>query len=136
MLERTMSDEEKIQRAIEISQRRNRSYPEQRMAKVNINNKKNYSLFKRMILQMLICLLIYFIFYLITTTNYIFSENIIERTSSILNYDINFSELYQKGINDLKSFMGKWQDQNKSTNEAENQSTSDNKDNLNNVTVE
>lgn len=111
-MERIISDEEKIRRAIEISQRRNRGYIEPRAAKVSVNHKKNYSLFKRMILQMLICLLIYFIFYLITTTNYIFSEDIIKQTSSVLNYDINFQELYHKGVNEIKGFTSKWQEQN------------------------
>ncbi len=100
-----ISDEEKIRRAIEISQRRNQNYSSQRTAKVNIKQKKDYQLFKRMILQILICLLIYCIFYLITTTNYIFSDGVIQKTSAILNYDINFYELYEKGKNEVKSLI-------------------------------
>ena len=37
-MERTLSDEEKIRKAIEISQRRNRNYEYQRTAKVNVTN--------------------------------------------------------------------------------------------------
>lgn len=93
-MDRTISDEEKIRRAMEISQRRNKNYYTKSTARVNVNNKKDYGLFKRMILQIIICLLIYLIFYLITTTNYIFSNKVIETTNSILNYDINFKEMY------------------------------------------
>ena len=105
-MERTLSDEEKIKRAIEISQRRNRVNIE-RIAKVPVDNKKNYKLFKRMILQIIICLLIYFIFYLISTTNYVFSENVINQTNQILNYDINLYEWYQKALNEIKLFINK-----------------------------
>lgn len=94
-MERAISDEEKIRRAIEISQRRNQNYYSRETARVNVNNKKNYKLFKKMILQIIICLLIYFIFYLITTTNYAFSEQVIESTNSILNYDINIRKIYK-----------------------------------------
>ena len=104
-MERALSDEEKIRKAIEISQRRNRNYEYQRTAKVNVTNKKDYKLFKRMILQIIICLLIYAIFYMITTTNYIFSESVINQTSSILNYDINFNDLYKRGKEYIKGII-------------------------------
>lgn len=118
-LERMLSDEEKIRRAIEISQRRSQHYSLQRTAKVNVNQKKDYKLFKRMLLQILICLLIYCIFYLITTTNYIFSEDVIEKTSSILNYDINFHTLYEKGKKEIKSLL-KLDGENQETTSLEN----------------
>ena len=92
-MERAISDEEKIRRAIEISQRRNQNYYTRSTARVNVNNKKDYKLFKRMILQIIICLLIYLIFYLISTTNYVFSDKVIETTNTILNYAINFQEM-------------------------------------------
>lgn len=94
-MERTISDEEKIRRAIEISQRRNKTSNSRNMARVNVSNKKDYKLFKKMILQIIICLLIYFVFHLITTTNYAFSEEIIKNTNTILNYDMNFEKLYK-----------------------------------------
>ncbi len=122
-MERTISEEERLRRAIEISQRRNNNtYINQRVAKVNVKQKKDYALFKRMFLQIVICLLIYFIYYMITTTNYIFSDDVIKQTSSILNYDINFYELYQKGLNEIKGFIGKWKYEN------------ENKDNTSNTT--
>lgn len=119
-MERTISDEEKIRRAIEISQRRNKTSSARDMARVNVNNKKDYKLFKKMILQIIICLLIYLAFHLITTTNYAFSEEIIKNTNGILSYDINFEKLYQ----DCQSFLTTTLNQN------------DNKNNLNNSKTE
>jgi len=93
-MERILSDEEKIRRAIEISQRRNNNNYRTTTTRVNVNEKKNYKLFKKMIIQIIICLLIYIIFYLISTTNYAFSTDVIKNTNEILNHDINFQELY------------------------------------------
>lgn len=97
-MERTISDEEKLRRAIEISQRRNNSTYQTTTARVNVNEKKDYKLFKKIILQIIICLLIYIIFHLITTTNYAFSTDIIKSANEILNYDINFTEMYNNFI--------------------------------------
>ena len=94
-MERTFSDEEKIRRAIEISQRRNQKYYQRETTRVNVNNKKDYRLFKKMILQIIICLLIYIIFYLICTTNYAFSEDVVKNTTNILSYDINLEKIYK-----------------------------------------
>lgn len=95
-MERTISDEEKIRRAMEISQRRNKEYYTRETARVNVSdNKKDYKLFKRMILQIIICLLIYLIFYLISTTNYVFSEQVLRSTTDILSYDINLEKIYK-----------------------------------------
>ena len=95
-MERVISDEEKIRRAIEISQRRNQTYYTRDTARVNVNNKKDYKLLKKMSLQIIICLLIYLIFYLISTTNYVFSEQVIKSTTDILNYDINLEKIYKE----------------------------------------
>lgn len=94
-MDRVFSDEEKLRRAIEISQRRNNSYNNTYSTRVNVTDKKNYKLFRKMILQIIICLLIYIIFHLITTTNYAFSDDVIKNTNNILNYDINLEKMYK-----------------------------------------
>lgn len=131
-MDRALSDEEKIKRAIEISQRRNRVYDYQRTAKVNVNNKKDYKLFKRMILQILICLVIYLIFYMVTTTNYIFSDDLINQTSSILNYDIDFRKLYNESYNKIQSIISNWG--NKENSDAATQTTDNLSDEINQLT--
>ena len=113
-MERILSDEEKLRRAIEISQRRNSSnYRATSTTQAYVKEKKDYKLFKKMILQIIICLLIYVIFHLISTTNYVFSADVIKNTNAILNYDINFSEMY----NNLMLFINQNTDTNQSIEE-------------------
>ena len=96
-MEKTYSEEEKLRRAIEISQRRNGYYNSNTSStRVYVNDKKDYRLFKKMILQIIICLLIYIIFHLINTTNYAFSDDVIKNTNNILSYDINLENLYKE----------------------------------------
>ena len=96
-LERVISAEERIRKAEEIYQRRkNQNSGGVRVSTRNVNTgtKREYMLFKKLILQIAICLLIYLIFYLIKNSNYIFSENVINKTREILSYDIDFQKLY------------------------------------------
>lgn len=97
-MERVMSIEEKIKKAEEIYYRRN-----------NLNNenikqpkkvRKNMKLFNKMIRQIIICLLIYTVFYLINN-NYIFSEDFINKTREILSQDINFLQIYSSILNTI-----------------------------------
>ena len=96
-MERVLSVEDKIRRAEEIYERRknNNHSKENIEATVQVNEKKNFKLLKKILVQLLICALIYCIFYLIQDTNYIFSEEVINRTNEVLSYDINFSEAYK-----------------------------------------
>lgn len=98
-MERTMSIEEKVKKAEEIYYRRN-----------NINNenikqpkkvRKNVKLFNKMIRQIIICLLIYTVFYLLNNNNYIFSEDFINKTREMLSQDINFSQIYSSILNTI-----------------------------------
>ena len=94
ILERTISQEERIRRAEEIYNRRKRANGI-RVSSNNVNRteKKKLSLFKKMLMQLAICAVIYIIFYLIKNTNYIFSEDIINKTKEFLSYDINFEHI-------------------------------------------
>ncbi len=103
-MERTLSPEEKIKRAEEIYSRRRSGYKNRNIATVNVSNEKNYGLLKKMILQISICLVIYFIFYLIQNSNYIFSTDIINKTKEILSYDINIEEIFTNIMNGINSF--------------------------------
>ncbi len=93
-MERVLTADEKIRRAEEIYARRNSQRARTTVAKVNVNEKRDFKLFKRIFLQVTICALIYIIFYLIHTTNYVFSDDVINKTKEILSYDINFNEIY------------------------------------------
>ncbi len=104
-MERTISPEEKIRRAEEIYARRKSGYSNNRnIATVNVSQEKNLGLFKKMILQILICLVICLIYYLIQNSNYIFSQDVIDKTKEILSYDIDIKGIYVQ----ITNIMSNW----------------------------
>ena len=46
-----------------------------------------------MLMQLVICAVVYIIFYLIKNTNHIFSDDVINKTKELLSYDINFGNI-------------------------------------------
>lgn len=131
-MERTLSPEEKIRRAEEIYLRRRSGNASRNIATVNVSNEKNYGLLKKMILQIAICLVIYFIFYLIQNSNYVFSGDIINKTKEILSYDINISELFTNIINGINSFSNELVQDDGTNNTIDGEANQDN----NNVELE
>ena len=104
-MERTMSVEEKIRRAEEIYEKRKQGI-EKPIATVNLNNnKKDIKLFKKMIIQIIVCSIIYFIIYTINSSNYVFSEDFINKANEILSYDTNFFIIYQNIKESIESIM-------------------------------
>ena len=96
-MEKTMSGEERIRRAEEIYYNRKNQMTRTTMARVNVGSGvKESKLLKRMIIQILVCLLIYFIFYIMKNGNYLFSEEINEKIKAVLSYDMNLQEQYKK----------------------------------------
>lgn len=104
-MERTLSPDERIKRAEEIYYRKKIQATNRSSARVNVSDKKNFGLLRKMFLQIAICILIYIIFYMIQNTNYIFSENVIKRTNEILSYDINIQNLYNQTKEYFNSFI-------------------------------
>lgn len=101
-MERVLSQEERIRRAEEIYNRRKSSNGIRVSTGVmNNSEKKKISLLKKMFMQLVICAVIYIIFYLIKNTNYIFSDDVISKTKEFLSYDINFGNLQ----NTVSSFI-------------------------------
>lgn len=94
MNERVFNQDEKIRRAEEIYYRRkNLGGRKQEQTTLNLGNKKDYKLFKKMALQIFACFLIYLAFSAIQNSNYIFSEQLINKTKEVLSYDINLEEI-------------------------------------------
>lgn len=101
-MERIMSVEDKIRRAEEIYYRRkNQEIPAREVIQRSTKPKKNVKLLKNMIKQIIICLIIYSIFYLIINNNYIFSKDFTEKAREILSQDINFSQIYSFILNKI-----------------------------------
>lgn len=106
-MERTMSVEEKIRRAEEIYERRKQGTSKQ-VATVNVNNKKDIKLLKKMLIQILICITIYLTIYAINNNSFPFSEDFINKAKEILSYDTNFVEIYEN----TKSWILSWTNKN------------------------
>lgn len=131
-MERTISSEERIRRAEEIYQRRRNQNESGIRVSTSVNTKKEYKLYKKMAMQIVISLIIYLSFYLVKNSNYIFTESVINKTKEFLSYDINFEQLYYQ-IQDfynsnVKSFFDNF-DNNKnseSINDITNELTNEN----------
>ena len=94
-MERVMSVEDKIRRAEEIYyKRRQQEVPMREMMRKTPTKKNDIRLIKKMIKQIIVCMIIYGIFYLIVNSNYIFSEDFTNKVKEILSQDINFSQVY------------------------------------------
>lgn len=102
-MERVMTVEEKIRRAEEIYERRKQGEIRP-VAKVTVNDKKDIKLLKKMVIQILICMTIYFIFYIVQKNQYVFSEDFINKANEILSYDTNFIGLYEMIKEQIASF--------------------------------
>lgn len=119
-MERTMSVEEKIRRAEEIYEKRKKGI-ERTSTTVNLdNNKKDIKLFKKMIIQIVVCSIIYFIIYTINSSNYIFSEDFINKANEILSYDTNFYDIYQSIKNKIEDVINNNSNNNREKSEINN----------------
>ncbi len=107
-MERVMTVEEKIRRAEEIYQRR-REGETRPVAKVAVNEKKDVKLLKKMVIQIIVCVTIYFVVYIIQNNQYVFSEDFINKANEILSYDVNFAQLYEMVKNNVMTFVNKEQ---------------------------
>ena len=103
-MEKTLSSEERIKRAEELYYRRKMQNTNKKYTKVNVSNKKDFTMFKKMIVQIFICIFIYAIFHIIQNTNHILSENVINKTKEILSYDIDIKNIYEQGVRYINSF--------------------------------
>lgn len=107
MIERALSQEEKIRRAEEIySRRRNQNGRREEYATLNLGEKREYGLFKRMTLQIIVCLMLYLAFCAVQNSNVIFSEQVLNKTREIMSYDININQIRDVAldyINKLKN---------------------------------
>lgn len=124
-MERTISVEEKIRRAEEIYERRHRG-DVRPTVKISNDGKKDIKLFKKLILQVLACLLIYLIIYTLQNNDNLFSHDFINKARDILSYDTDFVQMYNNVKNSLLNFFGSnLQDENMDENIDENIGGSD-----------
>ena len=131
-MERIMNSDERIRRAEEIYYRRRNNNPNIRNNYYNSNKKikkkKSVSLLKKLILQIILCVIIYIGIYVIQNKNFIFSEEFLNKVDGILSYDVEI----EKYINSFMSYFNSTI--NDKQNSIESEDPSNPVDEVNNVT--
>lgn len=100
-MERTLSQEERQKRAEELYYRRQNLVNTARTTTVNVNPKKNYKLLKKVIIQIIICALIYGVIYKLQSNSDSFSVDSINYLKGAMSYDINIGKAFE----DIKNYM-------------------------------
>ena len=95
MMERVLSQDERIRRAEDLYERRQHENETRRNAKVNVNNGYKSIRPNKLILQCAICILIYGFFYGIKMVPNVVPKDIMYKITNVLEYDINIKELYE-----------------------------------------
>ena len=130
-MEKTISVEERIRRAEEIYERRKQGN-NRPTATVNVNKeKKDLKLLRRMIIQILVCMLIYILIYIIHSNNYVFSEEFTNKMNEILFYDTNFTEIYESMKKQIQNWNISEKTKEKEQNQENNQGQNHIQDNIN-----
>ena len=124
-MERTMTVEERIRRAEEIYERRQRNnglITETESKKSRKSEKKDIKLLKKIIIQLIVCISIYLIIYTIQQNKYNFSEDFINKVNEIISYDIDLKKVYEDTKNSIMGLLKKEEPKNEDKeSETENQ---------------
>lgn len=133
-MDRMLTQEERIRRAEEIYNRRryeNREMyseiPRRKEIKTS-SSKVKHKMVKKMITQIIICMLIYFSVYGMQQSNLFASDKIKEKTKEVLNYDIGLEklqEIYNFCVNTIKSKLVKQEQVQENTEEHSNEPAND-----------
>lgn len=100
-MERTLSNDERQRRAEELYYRRRNRVNEVKTTTVNVNPKKNYRLLKKVIIQLIICVLIYGVIYRLQSNTDSFSIDSINYLKKTIAYDIDMNKAFES----IKSYM-------------------------------
>ena len=138
-MERAISQEERIRRAEEIYNRRNENrtnyYATNNKVKSQPDSTKNVKakMIRKMLVQIIVCTIIYLAIYTIQHSNQIFSEEIMNKAKEILTYDISMENIYNKSAkyfnnaqNKLNGLLNKDNQENNNTENFEENNTETN----------
>lgn len=98
-MERVLTPDEKLRRAEEIYYRKRGERIKQSTKTVNVPISNKRYMLKKMIIQIVICIIIYCSYNVIKNFNFIFSKDIVNKTNEILSYDVDFQDMYCKVAN-------------------------------------
>lgn len=116
-MDRVMTVEERIRRAEEIYERKKRKENLGEKQKIYnreeiVERKKDIRLLKKIIMQLIVCLIIYFLFYAIQNGEYIFSQEFLNKANEVLSYDMNFTQLFENIKNNVMTLKNKTENNN------------------------
>lgn len=94
-MEKLLTTEDRIRRAEEIYERRKNRQVRMNTATVNVNNKKNFKLLKKVLLQILACSIIYYLFLGGHNIIDFSSQENLDKLKLLVNNDADFSKIYQ-----------------------------------------
>lgn len=94
-MERVLSQDERIRRAEEIYARRKMNET-RKSATVQVEAQKPNNLTKKLVKQFIICLLIYMCFYMAKNVPNLVPQEVMNKITDTLEYDINVQDLYEK----------------------------------------
>lgn len=121
-----MSVEEKIRRAEEIYNRRNgNSYI---YSSYTPKEKKGPSLMHRMIKQIIICFIIYGVFYVVTNREYFLSQEFQTKVQEIASQNETLNNAYNWVMGYVQKYLNKNETPNQEENKQENTNTEENKE--------
>lgn len=127
-MDRVISDEERIRRAEDLVERRKNA--DLRISGDNFSKEKSNNKIRKMLYQILICLIIYCSMFYIKNSNNPRLQFIISNVNKALNYDVDFNGIYSmlekkiELINDYFKVQTK-EDKDNNSNEEENKSKDD-----------
>lgn len=104
-MEKIIDIDERIRRAEELYNRR-KMQGGIRVSTNNVNNRTNFVLLKRLIIRIIICTIIYAIFFFLKNSGMFFSKNIIEQTQKIMSYDINVNYAFSQALEVYNKIIG------------------------------
>lgn len=111
-MERTMSVEEKIKKAEEIYNRRNENVYSKK-------DKKEPSFTKRLVKQIIICLLVYGVFYVVTNREYFLSEEFRGKVEEVATKNQVLNNTYNYVMSFVEKHFNQGQVENEESNELE-----------------
>ena len=138
-MERTMTVEEKIRRAEEIYNRRNQN--QYIYSSTRPKEKKSQSLTQRMIKQIIICFLIYGIFYVVTNREYYLSQEFQAKVEQVASQNETTKQAYNWLKENIQKYLIKQNEpknqENKTKNEnSKNIENTENAENVENTSTE
>ena len=129
--ERIRRAEERYYRTKESINAKDNIYKSPRSDEKNINNKIKRKIYKKLVVNICICLMIYGAFYQITINQSMFSEDFTNKAKEILDKDINFLHMFSTIKSNINTFFNQLELQSDTNKENQNTNTENNTNNEN-----